>query len=127
MPKSGRIVVAAVFVIVAALAQTVRLKPDTTYFPFSYFPITYAAGSQQQSVSESIARGGELQVHFDFRVTARAVSAEPAPARADSRRIQSLTTAEIQSIIRNGTSSGMPPFPALTEQSSRALPRSCAR
>ena len=60
MPKSGRIVVAAVFVIVAALAQTVRLKPDTTHFPFSYFPITYAAGSQQQSVSESIARGGEL-------------------------------------------------------------------
>ena len=60
VPKSGRIVVAAVFVIVAALAQTVRLKPDTTYFPFSYFPITYAAGSQQQSVSESIARGGEL-------------------------------------------------------------------
>jgi PQQ-dependent dehydrogenase (methanol/ethanol family) len=37
-----------------------------------------------------------------------------ASALADSRRIQSLADAEIQSIIRNGTSTGMPPFPALT-------------
>ena len=89
---------AAVFVIVAALAQTVRLKPDTR-FPFSYFPITYAAGSQQQSVSESIARGGELFSRSCSSCHGQGGVGGRAAALTDSRRIQSLTTAEIQSII----------------------------
>ena len=66
-------------------------------------------------LSESMAaRGADVFAKSCSTCHGQGALGGRASALADSRRIQSLSNAEVQSIIRNGTSAGMPPFPALT-------------
>ena len=74
----------------------------------------YAAGQQPPPASDPIARGADLFAKSCSTCHGQGGAGGRASALAGNRRTQSLTDAEIQGIIRNGTSAGMPPFPALS-------------
>ena len=71
-------------------------------------------GSRPPPASDLSARGADLFARSCSSCHGEGGAGGRASALAGNRRIQSLTDAEIQGIIRNGTSAGMPPFPALT-------------
>ena len=75
---------------------------------------TTAAGQQAPPPSDLTARGADVFARSCSSCHGQNGAGGRATALADSRRIQSLSDADVQGIIRNGTSSGMPPFPALT-------------
>jgi PQQ-dependent dehydrogenase (methanol/ethanol family) len=76
--------------------------------------LTPASPDAQQPVTDQVAHGADVFAKSCSTCHGQAGAGGRALALAENRRIQSLTNAELQSIIRNGTSAGMPPFPALT-------------
>ena len=93
-----------------AVAMTVRTRPDTTY-----------AAAWQQPAANPVARGADLFAKSCSSCHGQGGAGGRASALADSRRIQSLADGEIQGIVRNGTSTGMPPFPALSQPDLESL------
>jgi len=108
--RTPALTLAAVLVVVAAFTVTAGVTPDA-----SLSRTTYAAARQQAAAaSDAPSRGADLFAKSCSTCHGQGALGGRASALANSRRIQSLSNADVQSIIRNGTSAGMPPFPAFT-------------